>query len=61
VNQRDIHKDWYRRREHVWVGERCKRCGMKADWPGARHGCEGVETHGELATRVMKTKRKRAT
>jgi len=33
-------------RAHVWVGGVCRRCGMRAAWEGARHGCEGPVTWG---------------
>lgn len=55
----DPHNDCARR-NHVWYGERCQRCGMKRDWPGAKHACEGVETSSELAARVMRSKKKKA-
>lgn len=47
------------RRKHVWRNDRCERCSMKRDWPGAKHACEGVETSGELRARVYRTKKRR--
>jgi hypothetical protein len=31
-------------RSHAWTGDRCRRCGMHREWPGARSACEGVDT-----------------
>jgi hypothetical protein len=46
------------KRSHIWVDGRCRRCAMRIEWPGARHGCDGVETPEERAELNRKQKEK---
>lgn len=43
-------------RPHVWAGQRCTRCGMCSDWPGAKHGCEGIEARDRTKAKPKKRK-----
>lgn len=50
----DIHvRGRHPERPHVWRNERCARCAMHREWPGARHPCEGVALVGEAKAKAL--------